>query len=88
MSAPRENREDARPWTETACSLADHSAAWAATPMTDAHLERLAECALGPTRLNPDGVADRLFHLEHVAGYDVPQLVREIVRLHASLEAR
>lgn len=70
-----------RQWTRYAVSLADSSAASTTTPMTDDHLESLAECALGPTRKNRDGVEDRMFHLEHVANYDVPLLVREIVRL-------
>lgn len=83
MSAPSQAR-DAREWTRFAISLANQSAAWATTPITADHLESLAECALGPIRKRPDGVEDRLFHLEHVAGYDVPLLIREIVRLRGS----
>lgn len=43
--------------------------------LTDEGLENLAQCALGPTRGD-----DRLAHLEHVAGTDVPRLIQEIVR--------
>lgn len=65
-------------WTNYAVGIADASGV--PSPMPTGHLETLAECALGPTRKR-DGAEDRPYHLEHIANYDVPLLIREIVRL-------
>lgn len=82
LDNPQPGDPMSNPWTDTAITIANQSAAHAATPLTDDHLERLAECALGPTRKH-DGKPDRLYHLEHIANNDVPLLIREIVRLKA-----
>ncbi len=61
-----------KPWTHDALQRVRPTA----HRKTPEHLELLAQCALGPTRGN-----DRLKHLEHVASYDVPLLIREITLL-------